>query len=222
MKKVINLILISLLSVISLAVVHAAGPNIGISPSANNELMSYELKPGTKMEDTFTLQNMGDEKGAFEVYVVDLDEAKKVEKDYIPPKSPSEPQTGVGLWTTLDKRNVTLEPGEKQPINFSITIPEKTPKEKVYKGTIIAKVSPIIDDKKAKSIVASDRTGGTITITSQASTNLTVKVTDNPTSANDVQIEADSSVPNSSTKNIIFVLAALLILSIGYLLYRKK
>lgn len=225
MKKIFSFALVSLLSTMSLAVAYAAGPNIGISPSAANELMSYELKPGTKMEDSFTLQNMGDKKGTFEVYVVDLDETKKVEKEYTPSKLLSETQTGVGLWTVLSERYVTLEPGQKRPVTFFINVPANTPKEKVYKGSIIARISPVAADPKVKS-VASNKTGGTITITSQVSTKLTVKVTDNPASANSDQAAtadaADGDLPDNGMKNVAVLLVVLLIISIGYLFYRKK
>lgn len=222
MKKIFSLMLLSLTSVMFVTVAYAQfGANVGISPSSKNESMNYEAKPGTAVDDSFMVENIGTKVGNFEIYVVDLDEAKKVEKDYTPPKLQAETQTGIGLWTRVSERYVTLDPGERKVITFSIVIPSDTPKEKVYRGSIIATLAPVVADQKTK-VMASDATGGNITISSNVATNMSVKVTDNPTvllaaeTANDVPVNETNRVP------LYLFLAAILIISIGYFFYRKK
>ncbi|GEM_PF-5271945 len=84
--------------------------------------IDYSAVPGQTISDSIFLQSLSKISGTATVYAADRSDEK-----FAKMKNINDPNTGVGLWTTLDKSEVTLSPGQKETINFSIKIPEGTP-----------------------------------------------------------------------------------------------
>lgn len=210
MKKISSLGLLCLMAVSNISIAYAATApaSPGLSPAVGNESMNYEAKPNSKIEDSFSIQNMGEESGTFEIFIA----------------APKAGEYDITPWITLSEKNVTMAPGDKKNINFSVAIPENATKEKTYEALISAKAVPLAD-KKTKA-AKGDTTGANIKITSSVSSRLTVKVTDNPTPVEAKSADKDQSPSNSvngiELNKILLLVVAALIISIGYLLYRRK
>lgn len=215
MKKIFSIALLTIMSVTFIAVANAQSDVIpGLMRSSSNTSMKYEAKPGSTIEDSFGIQNLGEKKGGIEVYVVDSDETEKKKNDT---------QTSIGLWTTISEKITTVEPKEKKEIPFKIAIPADATIGKVYTGMIyaVAADTDIADNGDSKN---SKSTGGKVKVTSTVSIKISVLVTDTPKVIAGIN-KASSDTPQNNgigLDKILLLIVAALIISIGYLLYRKK
>ncbi len=210
MKRIFSLALITFVSTMSFVAVFAKSePSVGLSPSPDNQAMSYEAKPGASLEDQFFVQNLGSQKADFEVYFADLEGVD------------SSAALGFKSWASLSDRYVTLDPGQIRPVKFFVNIPADAAKEKVYKGKVVARLQPAANQKKVKALGA-DKAGGNIAITSEVAMVVSLKVTDNPGIKNADASQSTAGSLDGTMRNAAILLVVLLVISLGYLFYRKK
>jgi hypothetical protein len=88
--------------------------------SNNLSWFRYYQYPGTTVKDSLILRNIGEHEETVRLYAAD---ATVNQAGSFTPKLESEEQNGIGLWSTLSDKEVTLEPGESIEIPFSIEIP---------------------------------------------------------------------------------------------------
>jgi len=93
----------------------------------------YYEYPGTTIKDAIILRNIGKEAEIVKVYATD---ATANQAGSFTPKMDTDEQKGIGYWTKVDKKEVTLDPGQSQEVGFEINIPKDiTPGQ--YFGSII-------------------------------------------------------------------------------------
>jgi len=119
---------------------------------------AYEEQPGSSVEDTWVLTNSGSEQITLRVFGTDAVTTSSGQLDLIP--SDQEP-TGLGSWVTTSADEVTLEPGEKQEIDVTISVPDDaTPGD--YAGGLV-------------SVLAADG-GGTVAVERRLGTRIHLRV----------------------------------------------
>lgn len=85
------------------------------------ENFSYDVSDGTTITDEFEIRNFGAETVKLSVYASDAINSKTQAIDLLPAGVNPE---DVGDWITLERNQVTVEPGEKALIPFTMEIPE--------------------------------------------------------------------------------------------------
>jgi hypothetical protein len=118
--------------------------------------LSYTGDPGTVIEDAVTLYNLGNQQLTFAVYAADAYNGPDGALDL---QTASQTPTDVGSWVRLEQELITVPPGRKLTIPFTLTIPDSArPGDHI--GAILAAseaVGPDEDDQ----LVAVDRRTGT-------------------------------------------------------------
>jgi hypothetical protein len=105
----------------------ALGNSMIVSTVKNPDLYSNNLSwfryyqyPGTTVKDSLVLRNIGEHEESIKLYATD---ATVNQAGSFTPKLEEEEQKGIGLWTSLLQKEVTLQPGESIEVPFSIDIP---------------------------------------------------------------------------------------------------
>jgi hypothetical protein len=75
--------------------------------------------PGEKVSDSATVRNYSKQSGSVEIYAVDKSADESLGKK-------EETKLLVGLWTSVEKPEITLASGERQTVNFAVTVPTGT------------------------------------------------------------------------------------------------
>ena len=82
--------------------------------------LSYQVAPGTTIDDKVVLYNFGNVPMDFEIYATDAFNNTDGQFDLL---SGDEIPTGVGSWVRLDAERITLLPGQQATIPVAITVP---------------------------------------------------------------------------------------------------
>lgn len=107
--------------------------------TGNHSWFIYEKDAGQSVEDTALLKNYGNEPSQVTIYPVDASSSES--GSFILALAETN-QTGVGAWTTLDKKTLRINPHDTVEIPFKINIPSNvTPGE--YIGGIIVENEPV-------------------------------------------------------------------------------
>ncbi len=130
MKKFLLLLFLALtLSIVPISASALEYGGLGgkpANPREDNERSSsifiYELKPGESYKDGVEVSNNTGETKTIKVGHVDSAAASD---GSFACAQESEDRTDVGSWITLEKDSVTLKTGEKEVVNFTVTVPEK-------------------------------------------------------------------------------------------------
>ena len=93
-----------------------------------------ELKPGSVYEDSVILTNNADNAITLILYAGD---GKKEADGTWNIKTNKEKQELVGWWVQMGENDVTLAPGEKREVKYTVKIPDYVPNNE-YKGAITA------------------------------------------------------------------------------------
>lgn len=80
----------------------------------------YNAKPGEVIHDEVVIQNEGDAAGTARLYAIDATTGQTSGAVYLEGDAPRE---AVGNWIQLPQAEISLQPGEKRVIPFTVTIP---------------------------------------------------------------------------------------------------
>lgn len=86
----------------------------------NEKYFTFELKPGDTAQETLFVQNNGSKEAIYKIDAVDSIPTKDGQMGF---NLANFPQSGVGKWANIEEREITLKPGEKKVIGFTISIP---------------------------------------------------------------------------------------------------
>ena len=117
--------------------------------------LSYQVAPGTVIEDTVIVYNFGNVTMDFAVYATDAFNNDDGEFDLLPG---AEVPVDVGSWVTLAQEGIVLEPGKQATIPITITVPvDATPGDHV--GAIVASNVTVSDNGDGQVVNVDRRTG---------------------------------------------------------------
>lgn len=122
----------------------ATSGGIGLMPAeSNNEYPNwflYDLKPGDQVNGMAVVSNSSaNNEAPVELFALDaIEGTTPFENSTFGFVDRSMTHTGIGSWVQVKKEDssVTLKKKEKRDINFTLTIPEKTPYGEYYGGLI--------------------------------------------------------------------------------------
>lgn len=224
MKRILSLLVLSIF-VTSYGITAIASENgYVINPSrGTSSKLLYELKPGGEMIDSVKISNGGKEDKTFSLFVTDKIENADPKSEVFLLSGKGEVQKGVGLWTKLDKTEVTLKAGESKNIEFTLRIPSDVKNETAYEGAVV--MAEIPKAKKEQNVAGKDT--NSVNIMSQVGLRLYVKVTDNPqltdTTGSPKAEKTPDEKESKNSNNMIFALLGILIIAaIGYIISKKK
>lgn len=126
MKQKINIIT-GVLCVAALLIsqtVSASG-TYGISPAnptgEQASWLVHDIGQGQSFDDQVVVVNNGDQATSYSLYTVD---AKVSPEGAFLPGNEDSPKNEIASWMSLSKETVTLQPGEKQTVDVTISIPK--------------------------------------------------------------------------------------------------
>ena len=129
------------------------GPNGGDAGSRPN--LTYQVAPGSVIDDSVIVYNYGNVTTRFDVYATDAFNNDDGEFDLLPRE---EVPVDAGSWVTLGATSVTLEPNKQATIPVSINVPlDATPGD--HAGAIVAAVTAVADTGNGQLINVERRTG---------------------------------------------------------------
>jgi len=140
-------------------------------PYTNNQSwFVYEKLPGDVIEDVATIKNQGDEDAHVKVYAVD---ATSNSSGSFILKFLNDKQVGVGAWTDVDSKELTIKPSERIDVPFKITIPENATPSEYYGGIVVEtggdldalKDCPVEPNQCATNVSVKTRIGSRIYLT---------------------------------------------------------
>ncbi len=106
--------------------------------TGNQSWFVYNRNPGDTIEDIAVVKNFGDEPALVQIYPVDA--AASPSGSFIL-KFAHEDQNGIGDWTTVDKKELLIQPDERIDLPFKITIPKEL-SPGTYIGGIVIEYGP--------------------------------------------------------------------------------
>lgn len=105
----------------------ASGAKFGLRPvrfdpkrPETSSYFVYDLAPGATIEDEVLVQNSGDGAGTVRLYAVDGTTGQTGGAVYL---SGDDPRKDVGGWVQLGERELTLAPGERRTVRFTVSVP---------------------------------------------------------------------------------------------------
>lgn len=174
MRKKIQFITGLLTLVLTAAPIANATNGIAITvknpdPYTNNQSwFVYEKMPGEVIDDIATIKNQGEKDAHVRIYAVDA--TSNTSGSFIL-KFLNDKQLGVGAWTDVEKKELTIKPAERVDIPFKITIPENATPSEYYGGIVVetgGETDPKVCENNGKcntSVSVKTRIGSRIYIT---------------------------------------------------------
>lgn len=112
----------------------------------NHSWFIYEQEAGQTIEDVATLKNFSDKPATVNLYAVD---ATSSETGSFILKFREEEQKGIGYWSDVETKSITIEPQQTIDIPFTIVLPEGIPPGQYLGGLIAETGSPHEVDMEA-------------------------------------------------------------------------
>lgn len=113
----------------------------------NHSWFIYENEAGDVIEDVATLKNFSDEPAYVTIYAAD---ATSSETGGFILKFREEEQKGIGYWTDVKVRSVTINPSEIVDVPFTIVLPDNVSPGQYLGGLIVESGKPLELDEKAQ------------------------------------------------------------------------
>ncbi len=168
MKKFLSALTL-FIAVASFVPVSLAGFSMVPSNSTTRRQFNYELKPGDTKTDSIIVENNNNAPLALLLYGADATHSNQGSFALV---NRTATQRTVGSWVTFKDSTVTLKPGEKREIPFTITMPANiTPGN--YAGGIAAETTAVQDQTKSGT---SGGTGAGVVISSRLVVKLFIAV----------------------------------------------
>jgi hypothetical protein len=117
--------------------------------------LTYQVAPGTTIDDTVVVYNFGNVTTRFDVYATDAFNNDDGQFDLL---ARDEVPVDVGSWVSLGATSVTLEPGKQATIPVTIEVPLDA-KPGDHAGAIVAGVTAMADTGNGQLIEVERRTG---------------------------------------------------------------
>jgi hypothetical protein len=128
----------------------SAGNEAGSRPN-----LSYQIAPGTVIEDTVIVYNLGNTAMDFRIYATDAFNNDDGEFDLL---AGDAVPVDVGSWVTLAQEGIVLPPGKQATIPITISVPvDATPGDHV--GAIVASNVAVSDNGDGQIVNVDRRTG---------------------------------------------------------------
>ncbi|TPW13468.1 MAG: hypothetical protein FD127_2003 [Acidimicrobiaceae bacterium] len=128
----------------------ADGDQAGSRPN-----LAYQVDPGTVIEDTVIVYNLGNVPMRFRIYATDAFNNDDGEFDLLPGE---DVPVDVGSWVTLAQQDMVLPPGKQAVVPITITVPvDATPGDHV--GAIVASNVAVSDNGDGQVVNVDRRTG---------------------------------------------------------------
>ena len=164
--------------------------------------LSYQLAPGTSVEDTVVVYNFGNTPLDLRIYATDAFNNADGDFDLLPG---DELPADVGSWVTLDAEQVTLAPDTQATIPIRIDVPvDASPGD--HAGAIVASSVSTFDNGGGQTIDVDRRTGTRLFVRVEGNfqTRLTITdvVTDYHPSPNPLGGSADVSFRLENTGDV--------------------
>lgn len=179
---------ITLISIYSSTAIASSGEGFTImSANPNNEnprKFSFEVMPGTKIEDFVEIQNISDKEESFLLYGADPTFSAQGTPAY---KTRQASGNGEGKWISFEEEEITMSPNEKRIVKFTLEIPQKI-SEGDYRAGITMEKTPKSSGQEG------------ISITTRVILHAEIKVTNTLSSS---QISNESTNKSTGTKNQI-------------------
>lgn len=127
-----------------------AGEDAGSRPN-----LTYQVAPGTVIDDNVIVYNFGNVTTRFDVYATDAFNNDDGEFDLLPRE---DVPVDVGSWVALGATSITLDPGKQATIPITVTVPlDAAPGD--HAGAIVAAVTATADTGNGQLINVERRTG---------------------------------------------------------------
>lgn len=168
-----------------------------------------EIKPGESQTDYILINNLSDVEQKLEVSAHD---ETKTEEGHQTLKTLQDENVFIGKWTSVDKTEVQIPPGEKERVNITVTIPPDTPLGTYEGGIAVLKRNAVktveeISEGVSREIIISRRIG----------TFVKVKVTDDPMP---IPKLIETNIFNQAMTYAPGI--AIFLASMGYLIYSNR
>lgn len=125
----------------------------------NQSWFIYEKKPGETIEDVASIKNFGSTPADVKIYAVDA--TSNTSGSFVL-KFTNDAQAGIGAWTEVKTKQLTIQPDERIDVPFTINIPmDATPSQ--YFGGIVVETGDGLSEEETKNINSTcvkDRTCG--------------------------------------------------------------
>jgi hypothetical protein len=122
----------------------ATGPRFGLRPSLYGKTtlekghFQYAVKAGSKLQDAVEVLNFSKAPITLELYAADLVQTKG---GSLAPAQRDDEMHEVGAWMKLERESVTVPPGGKKYVSFTVSVPKgKRPRD--YLGAVVASTQP--------------------------------------------------------------------------------
>ncbi|MEZ4087389.1 MAG: DUF916 domain-containing protein [Candidatus Gracilibacteria bacterium] len=140
----------------------------------NHSWFIYEQEAGQTIEDVATLKNFSDEPANVNLYAVD---ATSSETGSFILKFREEEQKGIGYWSDVETKSVTIEPQQSVDIPFKIILPEGVPPGQYLGGLIAETGSPQeVDAEEHETCVEQNLCGTNISVRTRIGTRIYLTV----------------------------------------------
>lgn len=101
--------------------------------TGNQSWFRFYSSPGSVIKDSIIVKNLGDQTEKIKIYSTD---ATSNQSGSFNLKADNEEQKGVGLWTKVEKTELTLQPGDVEEVAFEIKIPKDLSPGQYFGGII--------------------------------------------------------------------------------------
>lgn len=185
--------------------------NFTALPAVPNQIdgkyFTFELKPGDSGKESLYIQNDSDKEAIYKIDAVDTIPTKDGQMGF---NLPSLPQNSIGKWAIISEREITLKPGEKKTIEFTLSIPADQAMGDYTGGITVTTKADSQKDVDGKVVIGIDQRYAIKTF---------VKITDNPK----VIAKAGTYQSQSNwTQYYLFGSAAIFVIAVSIFLVKSK
>lgn len=140
----------------------------------NHSWFIYEEEAGQVIEDTATLKNFSNKPATVNIYAVD---ATSSDGGSFILKFREEEQKGIGYWTDVETKSVTINPSEVIDVPFKIVLPEGVTPGEYIGGLIVETGDPLnIDEEYEEACEEESLCGTSIAVRTRVGTRIYLTV----------------------------------------------
>lgn len=185
--------------------------NFTALPAVPNKIdgkyFNFELKPGDTVKESLFVQNDSDKESNYKIDAVDTIPTKDGKIGF---NLPNLPQNEIGKWATISEREITLKPGEKKTIEFTLAIPTDQAMGDYTGGITVTTKADSQKDVDGKVTIGIDQRYAIKTF---------VKVTDNP---KPIEKVGTNETRSNWTQYYLFGSAAIFVIAVSIFLVKSR
>jgi hypothetical protein len=142
--------------------------------TGNQSWFVYQRNPGQVIDDIASVKNFGDKEATVKIYPVD---AISNNGGAFILKFDHEDQNGIGDWTEINQREITVKPDERIDIPFTITLPSDISPGQYLGGIVIEYgTADGSNDEKCKEGTPADCNGSVIAVKTRIGSRIYITV----------------------------------------------